>query len=65
MATKASAVKPPTPASKQPDVDALLARLPAAKRLPRVRAAAVLAALELVKGERPEDALRRRGLKTR
>ncbi len=51
--------------TKTADVTKLLARIPSGKRPARARATAVLAALELTKGERGEDALKRRGLKAR
>jgi len=51
--------------TKAADVTALLARIPAGKKPTRARATAVLAALELTRGEKADDALKRRGLKTR
>lgn len=67
MVTKANAVKPAIPPTKRPEVDALLARFggPTNKRPTKARCTAVLAALELTKGESPADALKRRGLKNR
>jgi hypothetical protein len=60
---KVRAPKQPLPQSKKPDVDGLLARVPAGKRLPKARAAEVLGKLELVRDEPVSAALKRRGLK--
>jgi hypothetical protein len=64
MATKPAAVKPPSTKLKDGGVDKLRDKIPADKKPSKARCTAVLAALELVKGEPWERALKRRGLKT-
>jgi hypothetical protein len=60
---KVSGQKPPSDKLKGGDVDKLRDKIPNAKKLSKARCTAVLAALELVKGEPWERALKRRGLK--
>lgn len=60
---KAAALNPALVQARVGKADDLRNKMPANRRLPRARAAAVLAALELTRGESPEQAVARRGLR--
>ena len=57
--------KPKAPKVKEPKVDEFIAKIPAGKKPTKANATKALDALEVVKGEPADNALKRRGLKLR